>query len=204
MRRTPPPVRSRTRRSTPSAPTSPTAAGQPAIGNNSCGVRNVDDPDTPANEANTNNGSGPRGAATDASLTRQEAKLVHTINALDASVIALEEMENSIKLPGETNRDEALAYLVGLLNDAAGPTKWKYVKSPSEATNAGAVAEQDVIRTAFIYQPAPGHPGRPVGHPVRHDPVRQRPRAAGPGVQGRRRAQQRRVRRRRQPLQVQG
>ena len=32
--------------------------------------------------------------------------------------------------------------------------KWKYVKSPSEATNAGAVAEQDVIRNAFIYQPA--------------------------------------------------
>ncbi len=46
--------------------------------------------------------------------------------------------------------------------------------------------------------------GRPVGHPVRHHPVRQRPRAARPGLQGRRRAQQRRVRRDRQPLQVEG
>ncbi|RHW26144.1 hypothetical protein D0Z08_16010 [Nocardioides immobilis] len=124
------------------------------IGNDSCGVQNLDNPDTPANEANTNNGSGPRGAATQVSLERQEDKLVNTIEALDAEVIALEEMENSIKLPGETNRDDALAHLVELLNDAAGTTKWKYVKSPSEATNAGAVAEQDVIRNAFIYQPA--------------------------------------------------
>ena len=136
-------------------PGPPSVNGQ-RIGNNSCGVRNQDDPDTPANEANSNNGSGPRGAATSDSLARQEQKLVHTINALDASVIALEEMENSIKLPGETNRDEALAYLTFLLNEAdpGVEDKWKYVKSPGEATNAGAVAEQDVIRNAFIYQPA--------------------------------------------------
>jgi 5'-nucleotidase len=124
------------------------------IGNNSCGVRNLDDPDTPGNEANSNDGRGPRGAATQVSLERQEEKLVNTIEALDAEVIALEEMENSIKLPGETNRDDALAHLVGLLNTAAGSAKWKFVKSPGEATTAGAVAEQDVIRNAFIYQPA--------------------------------------------------
>ncbi|PWN02906.1 hypothetical protein DJ010_10975 [Nocardioides silvaticus] len=123
------------------------------IGNDSCGVQNLDDPDTPENEASTNNGSGPRGAATDASLARQQAKLVHTINTMDASIIALEEMENSIKMPGETNRDDAVSYLVGLLN-AASPGKWKFVRSPGEATTASAVAEQDAIRPAFIYQPA--------------------------------------------------
>ncbi len=124
------------------------------IGNDSCGVRLQDDPATPTNEANRNDGRGPRGAATQVSLERQEAKLVHAINSLDASVIALEEMENSIKLPGETNRDDAVAHLVQLLNDAAGEVRWKFVKSPGEATTASAVAEQDVIRPAFIYQPA--------------------------------------------------
>ncbi|WP_183098849.1 ExeM/NucH family extracellular endonuclease [Nocardioides pelophilus] len=116
------------------------------IGNNQCGTRGpgIDPP---------NDGRGPRGAATTASLERQEDKLVHTINALDASIIALEEIESSIKLVGETNRDDAVAGLVALLN-AADPGKWKYVKSPGEATSASGVAEQDVIRNAFIYQPA--------------------------------------------------
>ncbi len=121
------------------------------IGNNSCGVRLLDDPSTPANEANTNDGRGPRGAATQASLERQEAKLVHTINALGADILGLEEMENSIKLPGETNRDDALAHLVDLLN-AAEPNTWAYVKSPGEALTSAAIAEQDVIRGAFIYK----------------------------------------------------
>ena len=57
----------------------------------------------------SNAGNGPRGAATAVSLARQEEKLANTINALDADVIGLEEVENSIKLPGETNRDDALA-----------------------------------------------------------------------------------------------
>ncbi len=39
-------------------------------------------------------------------------------------------MENSIKLPGETNRDEALAHLVELLNTAAGSAKWKLRQEP--------------------------------------------------------------------------
>ena len=57
--------------------------------------------------------------------------------------------------PGETNRDDAVAYVVNLLNAAAGGTKWKYVKSPGEALTAGRRSrEQDVIRPAFIYQPA--------------------------------------------------
>lgn len=93
------------------------------IGNNSCGVRLLDDPTTPdKDESKDNDGRGPRGAATAASLARQEAKLVHTINALGADVIGLEEVENSIKLPGETNRDDAVARLVDILNAAPGRT----------------------------------------------------------------------------------
>ncbi|GAA1533070.1 ExeM/NucH family extracellular endonuclease [Nocardioides humi] len=128
------------------------------IGNNSCGVRLLDDPDTPTDESGTNDGRGPRGAATAVSLARQEAKLVHTINALGADIIALEEIENSIKLPGESNRDDALANLVRILNDAAGAGTWAYVKSPGSALNATAVAEQDTIRSAFIYRAAVAEP----------------------------------------------
>ncbi|HWJ11772.1 MAG TPA: ExeM/NucH family extracellular endonuclease [Nocardioides sp.] len=124
------------------------------IGNNSCGVRLLDDPSTPANEANNNDGRGPRGAATAASLARQEAKLASTLVAMDADVIGLEEVENSIKLPGETNRDEAVARIVAILNEREGAGTWRYVRSPGEATTAAAIAEQDVIRPAFIYKPA--------------------------------------------------
>ncbi|MEZ0580118.1 ExeM/NucH family extracellular endonuclease [Nocardioides sp. MH1] len=124
------------------------------IGDNSCGVQLLDDPDTTKDESNDNSGSGPRGAATTISRQRQEAKIVTAINSMDASIVALEEVENSIKLPAGTNRDAALAHIVDLLNTAAGSTKWKYVKSPGEATTASAIAEQDVIRPAFIYQPA--------------------------------------------------
>ncbi|MDF1605512.1 ExeM/NucH family extracellular endonuclease [Nocardioides sp. YIM 152315] len=115
------------------------------IGNNQCGTRGpgIDPP---------NDGRGPRGAATEASLARQEAKLVHTINALDADIIGLEEIENSIKLPGEGNRDDAVAGLVAMLNDATGEQTWGYAKSPSEALTSAAIAEQDVIRAAFIYK----------------------------------------------------
>ncbi|WP_215816138.1 ExeM/NucH family extracellular endonuclease [Pimelobacter sp. 30-1] len=117
------------------------------IGNNTCGVRLVDDP-------SKNDARGPRGAATDQSLARQEAKLAKTIVDMNADVIGLEEIENSIKLPGETNRDDALSRLVELLNNREGAGTWKYVRSPGSALTAQAVAEQDTIRPAFIYKPA--------------------------------------------------
>ncbi len=117
------------------------------ISNNSCGTRGP-------GIASPNDGRGPRGAATAASLARQETKLARTIVNMGADVIGLEEVENSIKLPGETNRDDALARIVELLNDLEGPGTWKYVRSPGEATTAAAIAEQDTIRPAFIYKPA--------------------------------------------------
>ncbi|WP_344617571.1 ExeM/NucH family extracellular endonuclease [Dactylosporangium salmoneum] len=98
-----------------------------------------------------NKEAGPRGAANDASFQRQQAKIVTGINRLGASVVSLEEVENSAKF-GE-DRDAALAGLVAALNAAAGANVWAYVPSPS-ADKRPALADEDVIRTAFIYKPA--------------------------------------------------
>lgn len=106
----------------------------------------------------TNAGNGPRGAATDASLARQRAKIVTAINLLDADIVGLQEVESSLKLVGETDRDDALRSLVAALNEAAGPGTWKFVHSPGESTLTTPIAEQDVIRPAFIYRAATVEP----------------------------------------------
>nr|BFE58454.1 ExeM/NucH family extracellular endonuclease [Dactylosporangium thailandense] len=97
------------------------------------------------------NSAGPRGAANDASFQRQQAKIVTGINRLGASIVSLEEVENSAKFG--KSRDAALAQLVDALNAAAGANVWAYVPSPS-ADKLPALAEEDVIRSAFIYKPA--------------------------------------------------
>lgn len=89
-----------------------------------------------------------RGAYNAESFERQQAKIVAAINKLDASVIALEEIEDSADFGKE--RDAALAHLVSELNKDAGAEKWAYVASPKSIPATG----DDVIRTAFIYQPA--------------------------------------------------
>lgn len=94
-----------------------------------------------------------RGAWTEASFARQEAKIVNAINALDADVIALEEIENSLVVDGH-DRDEALSTLVDALNEDAGAGTWDYVESPASASLPGNIAEQDVIRQGMIYKPA--------------------------------------------------
>jgi 5'-nucleotidase len=96
--------------------------------------------------------SGPRGAAEADDLERQQAKIVAAINALDADVVSLEEIENSVKL-GENHRDDALKALVHALNADAGTTRWARVPSPP-ARALPPLAEQDVIRNAFIFNPA--------------------------------------------------
>lgn len=94
-------------------------------------------------------GNGPRGAANEVSLARQQAKIVKAINTLDADVVSLEEIENSIQF-GKV-RDSALSTLVDALNADAGSTRWAFVPSPAVLPDP---AGQDMIRTAFIYQPA--------------------------------------------------
>lgn len=88
-----------------------------------------------------------RGAYDQDSFEAQQAKLVSAINGLDAGVVSLEEIETSSQFGQD--RDAALSTLVDALNAQAGSDKWAYVPSPSEVPSS-----EDVIRTAFIYQPA--------------------------------------------------
>lgn len=118
------------------------------IANNTCGVVTN----------GVNAGNGPRGAATTESLARQRAKIVTAINLLDADIVGLQEVESSVKLVGETDRDDALRSLVDALNEAAGAGTWRFVHSPGEATLTTPVSEQDVIRPAFIYRAASVEP----------------------------------------------
>ena len=90
---------------------------------------------------------GPRGAANDENLQRQQAKIVAALNAMQAEVVSLEEIENSAAL-GKP-RDEALSTLVAALNADLGEDAWAFVPSPSALP-----ASEDVIRTAFIYKKA--------------------------------------------------
>ncbi|WP_258027827.1 ExeM/NucH family extracellular endonuclease [Microbacterium testaceum] len=94
---------------------------------------------------------GPRGAANDVNLKRQQDKIVAAINGLGADVVSLEEIENSAKFG--KNRDAALSTLVGALNTALGSQQWAFVPSP-----AALPATEDVIRTAFIYKKAVAAP----------------------------------------------
>ncbi len=109
---------------------------------------------------------GPRGAANEVNFLRQEAKELEAINTMDADVVSLEEVENSIKLHDpaldgtrDANRDDALIRLVAQLNAhwaAEHPTyvgdRWAYAPSPRPQAQP-TIAEQDAIRSAFIYNP---------------------------------------------------
>ncbi|WP_151081974.1 ExeM/NucH family extracellular endonuclease [Nocardioides cynanchi] len=94
--------------------------------------------------------NGPRGAWDQVNLDRQLAKEVKAINLMNVDVMSLEEIENSVQFG--KNRDDALAKLVDALNADAGSTRWAFAPSPSPA-DLPAPADQDVIRTAFIYNP---------------------------------------------------
>lgn len=90
-----------------------------------------------------------RGAWDAQDFQRQQEKIVSAINALDADVVGLMEIENSAALGEQT--DEALASLVTALNAEAGEGTWAFVPSSTELPPA---SEQDVITNAIIYRPA--------------------------------------------------
>ncbi|XVU25305.1 ExeM/NucH family extracellular endonuclease [Actinoplanes sp. CA-054009] len=91
-----------------------------------------------------------RGATDAAALAKQQAKIVSAITSLDADVVALMEIENSVRF--EPNDPQvALKTLVGALNEVDGAGTWDYVRSPAELPGA---AEQDFITTAIIFKPA--------------------------------------------------
>ncbi|GAA1144721.1 ExeM/NucH family extracellular endonuclease [Nocardioides aquiterrae] len=128
--------------------------------------RGVVPPATPVKDG----APGPRGAAqkcgcadlTDAKadFERQQAKEIRAINTMDADVMSLEEVENAIKL-GYADRDRAVTHLVDVLNadwntnhpgDTNPTPRWAYAPSPRLEAQP-TIAEQDAIRSAFIYNP---------------------------------------------------
>ncbi|WP_250031691.1 ExeM/NucH family extracellular endonuclease [Paractinoplanes maris] len=91
-----------------------------------------------------------RGATDAAALAKQQAKIVSAISALDADVVALMEIENSVRF--EPNDPQvALKTLVGALNAKDGAGTWDYVRSPADLPGA---EQQDFITTAIIFKPA--------------------------------------------------
>ncbi|WP_182526586.1 ExeM/NucH family extracellular endonuclease [Nocardioides dongkuii] len=97
---------------------------------------------------NVREGCDQRGAWDPQDFARQQEKIVAAINALDADVVGLMEIENSAKL-GETP-DEATGALVAALNADAGAGTWAANPSSSDLPP---VAEMDVITNAIIYKP---------------------------------------------------
>lgn len=108
--------------------------------------------DREGNPITVRSGCAARGAANAENFERQQAKIVNGINTLDASIVALEEIEQSAAFGKD--RDEALNQLVDALNAAAGSEKWAAAASPEQVPAVG----EDVIRTAFIYQTAEAEP----------------------------------------------
>lgn len=95
-----------------------------------------------------NSGCDQRGAWDPQDFGRQQSKIVDAINALDADVVGLMEIENSLTL-GET-ADEATNSLVAALNADAGAGTWAANPSSTELPAGG----MDVITNAIIYKPA--------------------------------------------------
>lgn len=98
---------------------------------------------------NVRGGCAQRGAWDPQDFERQQEKIVAAINALDADVVGLMEIENSLVL-GE-DAGEATESLVAALNAAAGAGTWAANPSSTELPPAD---EMDVISNAIIYQPA--------------------------------------------------
>ena len=88
-----------------------------------------------------------RGAADAAQFAIQKSKIVAAINGLDAEIVSLMEIENSVKLGKPV--DTALADLVDGLNAAAGNEVWDYVPTPDALRDA---ATTDFITNAIIYK----------------------------------------------------
>ncbi len=99
----------------------------------------------------THSGPDARGATSQAAFERQAAKIVTAINAMDADVLALNEIEDTASTGyGNGGPDQAVADLVARLNAAAGSEKWAFSAFPDELL----ATDRDVIRNAVIYQPA--------------------------------------------------
>ncbi|MCB5273225.1 Endonuclease YhcR [Arthrobacter sp. SO5] len=117
-------------------------------------------PDRAGNPITVKGGCDVRGAANAENFKRQQDKIVAAISKSGADVVTLMEVENSAKFG--KNRDDALAKLVDALNIAT-PGIWDYVRTPA---NAPPLADEDVIRTAFIFKKAVAEP---IGESIIHN-----------------------------------
>ncbi|KQQ89972.1 ExeM/NucH family extracellular endonuclease [Arthrobacter sp. Leaf137] len=116
--------------------------------------------DRAGNPITVRGGCDARGAANAENFQRQQDKIVSAITKTGADVVTLMEIENSAQFGKD--RDDALAKLVESLNIPT-PGIWDYVRSPA---NAPPLADEDMIRTAFIYKKAVAEP---VGESVIHN-----------------------------------
>ncbi|KRE81557.1 ExeM/NucH family extracellular endonuclease [Arthrobacter sp. Soil763] len=116
--------------------------------------------DRAGNPITVKGGCDVRGAANAENFKRQQDKIVAAISKSGADVVTLMEVENSAQFG--KNRDDALAKLVDALNIAT-PGIWDYVRTPA---NAPPLADEDMIRTAFIYKKAAAEP---VGESIIHN-----------------------------------
>lgn len=132
-------------------PTNPRPATSPAVGGDfSVAAFNVFNYFTTFSDDNPD----ARGAENQAEFDIQKSKIVAAINGLDADVVTLMEIENSIKLGKPV--DTALADLVAGLNAAAGGDVWGYVPTPDSLADAAATT--DFITNAIIYRKATATP----------------------------------------------
>lgn len=86
---------------------------------------------------------GERGAFTAEDLARQTEKLVNALEALDADIVGLQEVENN-----GFGADSAIATLTDALNARVGAGTYAYVDPTDDAGPIGT----DVITTGFIYK----------------------------------------------------
>ncbi len=94
-----------------------------------------------------NGSNGARGADTPAEFTRQRAKIIAAITAIDADILGLVEMEN--------NGPVAIGDLVAGLNVATAPGTYAVITDPTGDPEPSANRlGTDAIKVAFIYQPA--------------------------------------------------
>lgn len=88
-----------------------------------------------------------RGAKNQAYFDIQRSKIISAIGGLDADVVALMEIENSVHF-GDGTPDVSLANLVNGLNADAGSDVWDYVPTPEALFDT----DTDVITSAIIYK----------------------------------------------------
>jgi 5'-nucleotidase len=130
----------------------------PTTGDQLAGCTYYEDRD--GNPITVRGGCDARGAANAENFKRQQDKIVSAITKTGADVVSLMEIENSAQFGKD--RDDALARLVEALNIPT-PGIWDYVRTPA---NAPPLADEDMIRTAFIFKKAAAEP---VGESVIHN-----------------------------------